>query len=501
MERRKFLQTISLGSLGFAASLSVPIRAWSFFQKTTSLSTAKQRLSWLAYRSASFEGPATITEIEGSIPASIRGTLYRIGPGSKETFGRELTHFFDGDAYLSALHISDSRVQLQSAFVGTPERAAEQAAKKMLYTEFGTACEGHSRGYKYPPNINIQTIGGKLLALSESSWPTALDPESLHATGTWNFGGSLAVHTTFTAHPKLDPVTGDVYSYGITQALSPELKVFRLAKGSEQLTQVASHSLGGFFPIHDCLLTENYMVFLVAPLKVKLLGAALGQSPIADLLEYDGSKPFRIILVRKDGSASPLEIESSPGGLAFHHCNAWEESGQLHFDSVVMPDDSAYAMFENWSADVMPPSPNSWITRFSIDLATMKLRSRTQISDGVPTDFPGVNSHLLGKPMSHYHLLEAAFGNEDPLAFNTLACWDLEARSAKRITVSARQCLGEPLYVPDDKNAWILHLGYDADRDETFLDIRKEISLELVARAWLGRYLPLGFHGSFIPRA
>ena len=62
------------------------------------------------------------------------------------------------------------------------------------------------------------------------------------------------------------------------------------------------------------------------------------------------------------------------------------------------------------------------------------------------------------------------------------------------------QTFGEPVVIADrSQRTFVAHLGYDADRDETFLDIRDADDLRLVARAWFGFRIPLGFHGCYVP--
>jgi len=265
-------------------------------------------------------------------------------------------------------------------------------------------------------------------------------------------------------------------------------------------------SLGKFYPIHDMMLTPNYIVFAVSPLNVDLMGAALGNKPIAELLEYDKNAPIRILVFKKQGGGQPIEIQSLPSGLIFHNCNAFEDekTGHLVFDTIVVDDDSAFALFKDWAKDTVPAGPMSWITRFQVDLKNQKVIARYKISDGIATDFPAVDSRRYGSSMSHYYALESHNLN-DPLALNGLACWDLQTLRPRRVKAEAQQVWGEPLYVPhpssDPQNhraAWILHLGYDATRDQTFLDIRTPIDLELKTRIWFGRYIPIGFHGSFV---
>jgi carotenoid cleavage dioxygenase-like enzyme len=503
--RRDFLK--SLASYSALSSIAPFLSPWTLASRAFALETSPQRLSWLSQRGTTFEGAWTASSVEGAIPAELSGTLYRIGPGSKNTQGTALTHFFDGDGLVTRIQLGGGAVSIRSRFVETTERLQEISAGKMLFDDYGTPSPARPRGYKYSPNIHVLPWQGKLLSLSESSHPTALDPDTLETQGLWDFEGTLPKDVTFTAHPKRDPASGAVYSYGISKSLFPNLKVYRSDATSAKLTELYSIDINGFYPTHDMMMTENHLIFVISPVKINLAKAALTLGTIADSLEYDPSQPLRIIVARKDGSQDPLEISSAPSGLIFHHCNAFEDAstGRLVFYSMLMDDAQAYTLFKNWAAQSLPPAPVSKITRFELDLAQGTVFSRAPISDGTPTDFPCIDARQLGSPLRRLYALESRADARDPLSFDTIAAWDLSQNSAIRVQCDAGQTLGELVYVPapgtsadDDQAGWLLHLGYDSRRDETFLDIRAPSSLGLIARAWMGRFTPLGFHGAFV---
>ena len=62
-------------------------------------------------------------------------------------------------------------------------------------------------------NTNIVYFRGTLLACKEDSPPYAMDPNTLETLGLYDFDGQLP-SCTFTAHPKLDPVTGEFVCFG-----------------------------------------------------------------------------------------------------------------------------------------------------------------------------------------------------------------------------------------------------------------------------------------------
>ena len=466
---------------------------------------AQKRISYLAHRETNIEGQWSHSHIEGQIPANLKGTLFRNGPGSKSVGARPLNHFFDGDAYITAFQFSEEKLSIRSQFVNTVERQQEQNARKMLYHDFGTtAPQWPSRGFKNPPNINITAFDGMLLALSEASHPTALDLESLQTKYSYSFGGSLPGNLGFTAHPKTDPTTQDLYAFGVTRAMFPELKIYRVNYHDKKNSEIHSFNLGGFFPIHDCLMTENHIVFVVSPMQVNMLKAATLMYPVADILEYDANKALRILIFSKHSREAPIVIESQPSALVFHHINAYEEAGKIIFDTILIDDASPYQIFKAWAQEQVPKAPKTWITRFEVNLKTKTMMSRKKLSDGRGIEFPCIDLRRLGQKLKYFYVLESDMDTSDPLSFSMLSSWDSKnSKPIGRAFADAGQSFGEAVCAPklqssSEEENWILHLGYDSKRDESFLDIRKSVSLELEARVWLGRHLPLGFHGIFV---
>ena len=459
------------------------------------------RLSYLAFRTVTREGAWTPRAIEGEIPREIRGTLYRNGPGQKEVFGVQLGHLFDGDAYLTAMRFADGAISGLSRFVDTPERRHERKYQEMRYHEFGTRCPNRPLGFKNPPSINTFTMGDGQYALSEGAKPVRIDPDTLDCQGASDFGGSWPARTTFTAHPKRDPVSGDVYAYGLTMAAFPELVLARLPYGAQTFEPFARLRLGGFYPVHDFMITKSYVVVALPPVYVGLWGMLRGRSSVAENLVAEADKPLRILVARKDGVGEPIIVESYPANMIFHHCNAVESEDGRTIRLVSMETDpvSGFRLLEGWGGKAALKAPKSQMTEFLIDLDA-RTAKRTALTDGAPVEFPAIDNRSLGQRTDTIYALRTFDRPDDPLAFDALTAWDgarsREARAARG------QMFGEPVTLVDGAGRlWIAHLGYDASGDETFLDIREPEELRLVARAWLGLRIPLGFHGQFVAEA
>src|SRR6202000_735830 len=72
-------------------------------------------------------------------------------------------------------------------------------------------------------NTNIVFHAGRLLALEEAHLPTEIEPGTLATRGYCNYDGRIA--GPFTAHPKIDPATGEMvfFGYNASGPLTPTL--------------------------------------------------------------------------------------------------------------------------------------------------------------------------------------------------------------------------------------------------------------------------------------
>ena len=112
----------------------------------------------------------------GSLPLTLRGTLFKNGPARFSRGDERYAHWLDGDGYVTAL-VLDGRggATWSGRFVRTEAYGAEETAGRVLYrTTFGTQKAGGTAAnafdirLKSPANTNvIATAGGPLLALWE----------------------------------------------------------------------------------------------------------------------------------------------------------------------------------------------------------------------------------------------------------------------------------------------------------------------------------------------
>src|SRR3984885_6752375 len=155
-------------------------------------------------------------EVVGEFPSGLNGAFYRNGPNPQfEPPGHY--HWFTGDGMIHFFFVADGKVSYRNRYVRTPKWELEHAAGKSMFGTFGNplttdpSVVGKESGVA---NTNVVWHGGKLLALEEGHQPFELDPLTLESRGYVPLAGKAG---RFTAHPKMDPQTGEMvfFGYGI----------------------------------------------------------------------------------------------------------------------------------------------------------------------------------------------------------------------------------------------------------------------------------------------
>jgi len=118
--------------------------------------------------------------------------------------------------------------------VMTHRLAAERAARRGLFGHYRNpfsddpSVAGLSRAVA---NTNIVAHNGVLLAMKEDAPPYSMDPQTLETRELYSWDGQMTA-TTFTAHPKIDPLTGELvgYAYAAKGEASDDLAVYSFDK-------------------------------------------------------------------------------------------------------------------------------------------------------------------------------------------------------------------------------------------------------------------------------
>jgi carotenoid cleavage dioxygenase len=209
-------------------------------------------------------------EVEGNIPRELNGAFYRVGGEWFYPPPAEDDSPFSADGYISSFRIHDGIVDFKSRWVKTPRFLNNLAARRQLYGVYRNPFTADP-SIQYADKPYLGTVmntapiahGGKLFALKEDAQPYEIDPNTLETLGPWDFDGRFKAQT-FSAHPKIDPVSGDMicYGYEATGLCTDDLWIYVISPAGrvtrEYRVKVPYVSL-----LHDMVLTQKYIIFPV----------------------------------------------------------------------------------------------------------------------------------------------------------------------------------------------------------------------------------------------
>lgn len=449
-----------------------------------------------------------VEEVEGRVPAFVRGTYYLNGPARFERAGMRYRHWLDGDGMVCALRFEGGRVRFNSRFVCTAKLAAEEEAGRPLFRTFGTAFERdllkRRMGLESPVNVSVYRHAGALLAFGEQGLPCELDPLTLETRGEFNFRGALNDVTPFAAHPKFDNVTGEMFNFGVAfSPAAPHLNFYRFdAQGA--LRARARIPLEHPCTMHDFGLSETYGIFYVSPYLLDMKALVVGGRALMDALEWRPELGSRLLVVSR---ATGESVASVPVGSRYclHLVNCFEDGERLTVDLVEFerPIYDQYREVPDLFRDVCEGLP----VRLVFDTSCWELVERRELDYRLAPDFPAIDPRRAARPYEDFWMLGiSATGRRGRKFFDQLvhARWD-DARTLDIYQPPAAHYLGgEPIFVPDSSNARagaVICQIFDAHSRTTSFAVFDAFDVAAGPAASLRLRAPihLGFHATFDP--
>ena len=438
-------------------------------------------------------------EVDGAVPAALRGTLFRNGMGRNELGGQWFAHWFDGDGLIQAVRFDGQGMRYTSRYVATDNWRDETRAGRILNRGFGKMRPGGvlANAFRVPANVSNTSVvmsGGTLLSLWEGGPPYELDPATLDTRGVADFGGTLKA---FSAHPRIDPDTGELFNFGIDYGARTTLTPYRLHRG--RLTRLSPVTLPYPLMNHDFVLTGRHLVFCLGPILVRSLKFALGLASFDGALHWEGGKPSLILLLPRDGGA-PRFIEAEPF-FQFHFANGFERDGAIVLDLARYPDYATIgqALRDYWRSD-WPAKGMATLTRLSIEPASGKVEARPHAA-GNANEFPRFDPRRVGKPY-RYAYIACNPADRDKGLQQQLARVDVESGAVTVHDFGPSGYVGEPVFVPTgaaEDDGVVIATVFDAVSGASSivgLDARDLAARPLFAGR-LSHHVPYALHACF----
>ncbi|CAM6036841.1 unnamed protein product [Sphagnum compactum] len=474
---------------------------------------------------ASETDPASGLTVSGSIPECLNGEFVQVVPNPRFSPVSKY-HWFDGDGLLHGLNIKDGKATYVARFVKTSKLQQEEYYGAAKFVKAGDMYgkKGIAFGLLHNLRVKLGVLdisngmatantalvyhNKKLLALHEADKPyiiKVLEDGDLETIGREDYG-TLA--DRFTAHPKIDPVTGEMFGFYWKQMEPPYLTYQMFSKEGVLLEPVPITIPECVF-MHDFAITENYAIFLDLCFMMNAKSLFEGKH----LFQFDPSKEARLgLLPRYAKNESQIRWFTIPPCMIFHTVNAWEEGDEVVLIACRWPtyNFSLFAAFDEDKYEESRPQ----LYEFKMNLKTSETTQR-QLST-LTIEFPRINDNYIGRKQRYAYV--SIFDKEMKIVGVAKFDLALEPELNTRDLKIGGNIIGlfvhgdgrwgsEPLFVPrvvdkeiPEDDGYLICFVYDENKgkSETVIIDAKTMASEPVGVVNLPTRVPAGFHSIFV---
>nr|AFJ94680.1 carotenoid cleavage dioxygenase 1 [Vitis vinifera] len=470
--------------------------------------------------------PCKNLPVIGYLPECLNGEFVRVGPNPKFSPVAGY-HWFDGDGMIHGLHIKDGKATYVSRYVRTSRLKQEEyfggakfmrigdlkglfgllmvnmqmlrAKLKILDVSYGTGTGNTALVYHH----------GKLLALSEADKPyvlKVLEDGDLQTLGMLDYDKRLT--HSFTAHPKVDPFTGEMFSFGYSH--TPPYITYRVISKDGFMHEPVPITISDPIMMHDFAITENYAIFMDLPLYFRPKEMVKEKKLI---FTFDATKKARFgVLPRYAKNELHIKWFELPNCFIFHNANAWEEE-----DEVVL----ITCRLENPDLDLVGGDVKEKLENFGNELYEMRFNMKTCIASqrklsASSVDFPRVNESYTGRKQRYVYgtILDSIAKVTGIIKFdlhaepdtgksklevggNVQGIFDL---GVGRFGSEAVFVPREPGITSEEDDGYLIFFIHDEKTGKSYVNVidAKTMSPDPIAIVELPNRVPYGFHAFFV---
>lgn len=408
--------------------------------------------------------------VSGSIPEALDGVYVRTGPNPRGE-PPEPYHWFVGAGMVHGVRLHGGRAAwYRNRWVRTDPVADELGEQRR---------PGPAQPLYDISNTNVVPFAGRLLSLTEGCYPYLLTDE-LETESRWAVDGTLP--HGLTAHPKVDPGTGDLH--GFAYWWDQPYLLYHVIDPAGRVVVTEPVEVPAPVSMHDFALTGRYAVFFDQPAVFDPEAMTTTGFPYS----WRPENGARVGLLPRDGS-SPARWFETDLCYCFHPLNAYDEP-----DGTVVVDVPRLASVYS-KAD--PLGSELRLERWTVDPAAGKVRQ--ELVDDTPQEFCRVDPRLLGSRHRFGYTIGTAGGTYQ----DTRVIKHDFATGARHVhDFGPGRHPGEFVFVPDPERAadedggWLV--GFVHETATAALAVLDAQELDVRAEVTIPRRVPFGFHGAWL---
>jgi carotenoid cleavage dioxygenase len=211
--------------------------------------------------------------------------------------------------------------------------------------------------------------------------------------------------------------------------------------------------------------------------------------------QFDPEAGARIGVLRRDDLHGTVDWFEVNACYVFHPMNAWSK------DNTITLDVARYDSL--WSKNA-GHFDEANLHRFELNLETHSVRE--QPLDDLSIEFPRIKESLNG--LKNRYGYATYTENGEGITGGGIVRYDLEKGTRDLFDGADKDVPSEAVFVPaagdaGEEAGWLLSYFYDKSREKSDLAVfdATELAKGPIARIELPQRVPMGFHGSWIPKA
>jgi carotenoid cleavage dioxygenase-like enzyme len=429
-------------------------------------------------------------QVIGELPPDLSGMFVRNGPNPQHSpIGQY--HWFDGDGMLHGVQISNGKATYRNRYIRTKGWKIEHEAGKAVWSGF---LEPPQMDNPYGPSKNAANTAlvwhaGQFLALWEGGAPHNIQLPELETNGEYTYNQKLV--SPFTAHPKVDPVTGEMMFFGYSFA--PPYVQYGVVSAQGDLLRTVPIEIPMGVMMHDFAITENYTIFMDLPLTFSPERMQKGEP----MMMFESERPSRFGIVPRHGDNSNIRWLESPSCFIFHTLNAYEEADEVVLIACRMSSTTVLMSSSQTDPTADIPLLHRW--RFNLNTGAVQ----EEMLDDVPAEFPRVNENILGRKTQYGYAGKMA--NSPVPLFEGIIKYNFSNGKSQTHEFGQGRYGGESVFAPrlnatTEDDGWLLTFVYDQNSETSELIVinAQDVTSEPVARVIIPQRVPYGFHGAWI---
>ena len=422
--------------------------------------------------------------VEGELPAQLSGRYLRNGPNPATAVDPATHHWFIGDGMVHGIRLDEGRAAwYRNRYVGSKAISQLRGEPDIPGPNWNDSATG--------PNTNVGGFAGTTWAMVEAGGcPVELTYE-LETVGRNDFSGTLP--GAFTAHPKVDPDTGEMHAMVYAWPHYADHVQYVVVGTDGRVRRTVDVPVPGMTMLHDMSLTRRYAVVYDQPVTVDFDLAFSGSTfPLRWNPDYGN----RVGLLPREGEADDIVWIDVPLGYCFHPLNAYDTD-----DGGVVIDLCNYErMFDEDRLGPFGDHGMARLERWQLDPSSRTID--VTVIDESANEFPRHRNSVSTKPYRYGYCASPA---EDPAQGWPTLKHDLHTGAREEFDHGLGRIAGEPVFVArdggtDEDDGWLLTFVHDTDGTTDFvvMDAQDFGRDSYVASVRLPQRVPLGFHGNWV---